>query len=134
MSDQQRPRTYLRALPESVETAPPTAAIEVVTHEPEEWREVPRPGVVVKLRDTGLGQSRRRAVAPSPQSMIMVCGGAWAAAFVMSRHSPSHYRLGSRCFNACTSCWASWAACRAFSAACAFSVACSRSCCAFSMA
>jgi hypothetical protein len=44
MSDQQRPRTYLRALPECVETAPPTAAIEVVTHEPEEWREVPRPG------------------------------------------------------------------------------------------
>ena len=33
MSDQQRPRTDLRALLESVEAAPPTAAIEVVTHE-----------------------------------------------------------------------------------------------------
>ena len=33
MSDQQRPRTDLRALLESVEAAPPSAAIEVVTHE-----------------------------------------------------------------------------------------------------
>jgi hypothetical protein len=33
MSDQQRPRTDLRALLESVEAAPPTAAIEVVTRE-----------------------------------------------------------------------------------------------------
>ena len=33
MNDQQRPRTDLRALLESVEAAPPTAAVEVVTHE-----------------------------------------------------------------------------------------------------